>query len=81
MKYNYLLPLRLQNEKCKESSKIHSWSLTGLVKAMPGGYRSVDFYCKVCKKRHTEIYTQAEYENKVRTSVERVEKEKEKCVY
>ena len=74
MKFNFLLPRILQNERC-QGERFHSWVLTGLVKALPGDHRAVDFYCKICGKRHTEIFTTEEYDKKIKISIERVEKE------
>jgi hypothetical protein len=56
----------------------HYWVITGLVKAIPGNYRSVDFYCKLCNKRYSEIYSKEEYEKSVDIHIRNVEKEKER---
>jgi hypothetical protein len=63
--YNYMLSKPLDKEACEGSAtgaKRHRWFPSGVVKALPGGNVSIDFLCKVCGKRHSQIVKQEQYD-------------------
>tara|TARA_R110002072_G_scaffold163089_1_gene315459 strand:+ start:840 stop:1061 length:222 start_codon:yes stop_codon:yes gene_type:complete len=60
MKFNHLLPDRVAHETCDGTDRQHYWRPVS-INASQGGYMSITFVCKNCKKRTGEFLTNEQY--------------------